>query len=195
MSVERGKVSLERLLDHISPISGFGRGISAFLATYVILLIAWFVEAAFATAKTNFLGLLHRGLEFTYIAHFGVPGGPLVLNGQPTIVPFVVYSLVPAVILFYHGSRIAMQNELPSLVAAFISGASVVTGYVLAIAFSMPALTWLAGVLFDIMPGLPAPQGGYYAGGWLPLVLFAGLLYPLVCGGLAGGLVHRWRHR
>lgn len=195
MSSGRDDVTLDRLVDQLNPVAGFGRGISAFLSTYVILIIAWFVEAAFAGAKTGFSGLFDRGLEFTYFAHLGVPGGPLTLDGEPTKVPFIVYALVPAVVLFYHGSRIALRDEIGTLAAAGISGGSVVIGYFIAIAVSRPLLDLLFDLLVEFAPDLGNVQGGYSTGGWLPLLLFAGVLYPLIAGGLAGSLVYVFRNR
>lgn len=195
MSSGRDDTPLDRLVDQLEPVAGFGRGVSAFLSTYVILVIAWFVEAAFAGAKTGFSGLFDRGLEFTHFAHLGVPGGPLTLDGEPTRLPFLVYALVPAVVLFYHGSRIALRDERRTLAAAGVSGGSVVIGYAIAVAASRPLLDLLFDLLVELAPDLGNVQGGYSAGGWLPLLLFAGVLYPLIAGGLAGCLVYAFGNR
>jgi hypothetical protein len=87
----------------------------------------------------------------------------------------LVYALIPAAILFVFGGIIALLKRASGLAGGFVSGASVVFGY-------LPLV--VAGALF-----FQVSAGGVDARvQLLPAILIAGLLYPLVCGGLAGVL-------
>lgn len=87
----------------------------------------------------------------------------------------LVYALIPAAILFAFGGLIALLKRADGLAGGFVSGSSVVFGY-------LPLV--VVGALF-----FQVSTGGVDAHvQLLPAIILAGLLYPLVCGGLAGVL-------
>jgi hypothetical protein len=85
----------------------------------------------------------------------------------------LVYTLIPAVLLFVFGGLVALLKRAEGFLGGFISGSSVLLGY-------FPLAT--VGAVFATISA-----GGETASvQLLPAILLAGIIFPLVFGGLAG---------
>ena len=85
----------------------------------------------------------------------------------------VSFALIPAVLLFCFGGLVALLKRADGLLGGFISGSSVLIGY-------LPLA--VAGALFFKI----SESGTTLAVQLLPAILLAGILFPLLFGGLAG---------
>lgn len=194
MAAARDDRGSGELTDHLRPFAGLGRGISAFLVGYVLVTGLWFVEAAVAGTYTGFGGLVYGGLERLLASHLGAADA-LVTDRATAAVPIAAYALVPVLILGYNGWGIASRYGAQTGRAAAIGGASTVVGYAVAVAGSVAALTLLVDSLLSAL-GVEVVTGRLaYTSPSLRVLLVAGMLYPLVFGGLGGYVSYRWRNR
>jgi len=85
----------------------------------------------------------------------------------------LIYTLIPAVLLFGLGGLVALLKRADGLLGGVLSGGSVVMGY-------FPLV--LIGAIGSGISG----DGATASVQVLPAILLAGILYPLLCGGAAG---------
>ena len=85
----------------------------------------------------------------------------------------LVYALIPAALLFFLGGLVALLKRADGVLGGFISGSSVIMGY-------LPLV--VVGALFATLSG----AGSTVSVQLLPAIFIAGIIYPLVCGGAAG---------
>lgn len=184
------------LTDHLRPFDGLGQGVSAFILGYLVVTGLWFLDAAVTGGSMDFGGLVYGGLGRLLASHLGTAGGPpLATGGSRAAVPAAAYLLVPVVLLGYNGWTIAGRYPTPSGRAAAVAGASTVVGYAAAVLGSVAALTLLLEALLGAL-GVSVVTGGLGGAVSSPRTfVVAGLLYPLVFGGLGGYAAYRWRHR
>lgn len=182
------------LTDHLRPFAGLGQGISAFVVGYVVVTGLWFIDAAVAGTYTGFGGLVYGGLERLLASHLGAADA-LVSDRATAAVPTAAYALVPVLLLGYNGWGIASRYGAQTGRAAAIGGASTAVGYAVAVVGSVAALTLLVESLLGAL-GVQVVTGGLaYTSPSLRVLLVAGMLYPLVFGGLGGYVSYRWRNR
>lgn len=183
------------LTDHLEPLAGLGQGISAFIVGYVAVTALWFVDAAVTGRSLDFGGLVFGGLQRLLASHLGVAGGRPLGAGSSAGVPGAVYLLVPVVLLGYNGWTMASRYATPSERAAAVAGASTAVGYSVAVLGSMAALAFLVEALLGLF-GVTVVVGAATRTVSSPRTfVVAGLLYPVVFGGLGGYVAYRWGQR
>lgn len=152
-------------------------GVIAGVGTYVAAVLFLGVHVV-AMANTTIGGVGARAFLFGTLgdffgSHLGVTDGVVLGVAGVGTVPVVVYYLVPVLLLGWCGRQCAASTTAASDQEAFLQGASVVAGYVLVVALALAVLYAVAD--FPLVAVDP-----------LRSVLLAGLVYPLVFGGLGG---------
>lgn len=181
------------LTDHLRPIAGLGRGISAFIVGYVVVTGLWFIDGAVGGTFTGFNGLVFGGIDRLLASHFGAADA-LVTDGATAAVPVAAYAMVPVLLLGYNGWGIANRYGAQTGQAAAVAGASTAVGYAVAVVGSIAALTLLVELILAAF-GVQVVTGGLVYISSPRVLLVAGLIYPTVFGGLGGYVGYRWRTR
>lgn len=143
-------------------------------ACVVILLAVELVAMSRTVGGATGVALVSGTLGDFYAAHLGATTDlALGVRGVRTV-PRSVYSLLPPVLLGWSGWQAARAAETSvSRRAAALSGASVVAGYLPAVGVSLAVLAaGFEGTVVGISP--------------LRVLLVAGVVFPLVWGGLGG---------
>lgn len=157
--------------------STLGYGLFAGVGTYAAVVLLLTIQVATLTTGTVG-GVGTRSFAFGtlgdfYGSHLGVVSGvELGVASVGTVPPFVYY-LVSPVLLTWAGRRCAVTTGAKDVQEAILQGASVTAGYAMVVFFGLSILGGAAG--FELVGVDP-----------LRTALVAGLLYPIVFGGLGG---------
>lgn len=111
---------------------------------------------------------------------------PVLLGGPPT---FLLFSTLPAVILFAAGYTIAAASSASSR-GGPARGATVAVGYLALTGLSIVFIVWRQRMLASA----PTTPGDIQATILAFAFVFAGLVFPVVFGGLGGMLAERRGH-
>lgn len=200
------------LFDHLSLRPGLLLGMVAFLGTYLVMYSLRAERLASAVAGLP-LALSTSTPEIpqvvgwlVYRAHFvpieysvtgaGSDSGELSFSSFPGAGDLVgalepgLLLLVPLLMLFICGFYTAIECDVSTPKTGAVAGASVVVGYLLLVVVAVVALTWsLSLAVFNLTVTASIGPGEAQA------VFIAGVVYPLVGGGLGGaaaGSVANW---
>jgi hypothetical protein len=160
---------------------GVGAGVACYLATYATVGGLFALDFTANVARGDGGGGLVRAVQHlgwvVYNAHFVRTDAWLALNfielsAEPLVLPAAVYYAIPVAVLT--GGGWAVARRAPAGARRVVAGASVVAGYLPAVAVGALAVT--------------TPEGGPEL---VPAVLLAGVAYPVAFGTVGGLLADR----
>lgn len=154
-------------------VYGFIAGLGTYVAVVLFLGLHVLSMANATIGGVGARAFLFGTLGDFFGSHLGVTDGVVLGVAGVGTVPGPVYYLVPPLLLAWCGRRCALATTASTDQEAFLQGASVVLGYCLVVSI---ALAVLYGAAEFPLLGLN-PLGA---------LLLAGLVYPLVFGGLGG---------
>ena len=157
--------------------TGIATGVGTYVASYVVLFVFLAIEGgdmaqAQAWKAAGFIFYNAHNVAVTATVFGQTQSANYLARGSGFTIPVVVYYLVPALLLVLAGYLVASIVDVGSdLVAGVLAGVSITVGYlVLAIAGTF---------LFAVGPISPDLVMGAFV---------AGLVYPVVFGGIGGAL-------
>lgn len=186
MAGETGRLSesADREETHAIPLrAGVVYGVLAALATYVAVVLFLGVHVV-AMAHTTLGGVGPHAFFFGTLgdffgSHVGVTDGVVLGVAGVGAVPALVYYLVPPLLLVVCGRRCVTVTTTDGDREVFLRGASVALGYGTVVVLALAVL--FGAVEFGIV-GLDPVRA----------VLLAGIVYPVVFGGLGGYTTRLW---
>ncbi|WP_440989027.1 hypothetical protein [Haloarchaeobius baliensis] len=163
----------DTILDEATLYAGTAVGLVAFLAGYLLTGVVFVLRAAVAGEPLVTDIVVRTGWRF-YASH----GVPILVGGARIGTDGVVPVVVPATVLVLAGGMLLHRRGRGDVEPsdAAVTGAAVTTGYLFG---AVACRLLLVTVLTSPLPAAP---------GLVETVLYAGLAFPIVFGGLGGYL-------